>query len=125
MQNMAYKIASQDNNNYKAYPLGFFMENPLSGLFREFIYQPTKEELEAYRKYYDAVCEKRIFFYNEIGNENKKELADCACNFLYALNIFEDKVPKRIIRERFEDFKQAGDLAREIIRDCLHKSRDN
>jgi hypothetical protein len=74
---------------------------------------------EEYRDYYFQLCNKRILFYNAIGNNNNVELSNSACNFLCALNVFENKIPREIIIEKFEDFRQARNLAKEILRNCL------
>jgi len=78
-----------------------------------------KQDLEEYKSYYFRVSNKRILFYNQIDEGDKKELKDCACNFLCALSIFEDKVPKEVIKKEFEDFRRARNLAKEILRSFL------
>ncbi len=75
-----------------------------------------KETPKRYRDYYFQVCNKRILFYNAINNDNG-QLSESAYNFLFALRIFENEVPRKIIREQFENFKNVKGLVLEILKE--------
>lgn len=80
---------------------------------REFVH---RRKLELYQSYYEKVRDGRTRLYSSVGCEEPYESKECALNFLVALKIFKGIVPKRVIRERFEDFRDAKDLALEVLK---------
>ncbi len=75
---------------------------------KEFVY---RKKLELYKSYYERARDLRTLLYSSVGDEDHNQSGEDALNFLTALRIFKKAVPKRIIRERFDDFRDAKDLA--------------
>jgi hypothetical protein len=84
-------------------------------VFRE---RPCEEELNSYQEYYENARYKKDLFYDAINYDNGK-LEECACNFLCHLKLFKINVPRKIRKKNFEDFREARDLAKEVLRGCL------
>jgi len=79
---------------------------------RKFVH---RKDLDLYKEYYKTVCNRRILLYNSIEDEEPLETIDRAWNFLTALSFFKANVPRRVIREKFENFEEERGLAREIV----------
>ncbi len=70
-----------------------------------------------FTKYYLDTYNKRILFYNQIGDDCRMDVVNCAYDFLRSLDVFRERVPRQIIAERFENFKEARSLAKNILKD--------
>lgn len=79
---------------------------------KEFVY---RKKLELYKAYYEKVSDSRTLLYSAVGDEEHYVSKEYASNFLLALRMFKKVVPRRVIRERFEDFRDAKDLAVEVL----------
>ena len=80
---------------------------------KEFVY---RKKLEFYRTQYEDLCNRRTLLFSSIGDEDSYSIREYALNFLVGLKIFKKAVPNRVIRERFEDFRDAKDLAQEVLK---------
>jgi hypothetical protein len=80
---------------------------------KEFVY---RKKLEEYNEYYRALCDKRALLFSSVGNEEPFASKEYAENFLLALKIFKKKVPRRVIKERYDDFRDARDLALVVLK---------
>lgn len=74
-----------------------------------------RKKLEEYNRYYLELCDKRTLLFSSVGSEEPDTSRKYALDFLVALRIFKGTVPCRIIRERFEDFRDAKDLALVVL----------
>ncbi len=82
-------------------------------MIKEFVY---RKKLELYQAQYAELCNRRTQLYSSIGYEQPQVSIEEAENFLLALKIFNKKVPRRVIRERFDDFRDAKDLALVVLK---------
>lgn len=82
-------------------------------MIKEFVH---RKKLKLYQSYYEKIRDGRTRLYSSVGCEEPYESKECASNFLLALSIFRKIVPERVIRERFEDFRDARDLASEVLK---------
>ena len=64
---------------------------------------------------YREICDERIRLYNFLDFEEPDKIREKAYNFLLKLKIFRKKVPMQVIIERFEDFRDAKDLACDVL----------